>query len=37
MNRRRVRLWFERAIGAVFVVLAMAVLADLAHRTGVAA
>lgn len=36
MNRRRVRLWFERAVGAVFVALAMAILADLARRTGVA-
>ncbi len=34
MNRPGVRLWFERAIGAVFLVLAAAILADLARRSG---
>ncbi len=37
MNRPGVRIWFERAIGAIFVVLALAILADLAWRGGVAA
>ena len=37
LNRRRVRLWFERVIGMVFVTLAMAILADLARRSGTAA
>ena len=34
INRAAVRLWFERAIGAIFLVLAAAVLADLARRGG---
>lgn len=36
MNRPAVRVWFERAIGAIFLVLAAAVLADLALRGGAA-
>ena len=34
MNRPAVRLWFERAIGAIFLVLAAAILVDLARRGG---
>lgn len=34
MNRPGVRLWFERAVGVVFLVLAAAVLAELVHRSG---
>lgn len=36
MNRPVVRLWFERAIGTVFVLLAGAILVELARRGGVA-
>jgi len=34
MSRPAVRLWFERAIGSIFLVLAAAILADLARRGG---
>jgi threonine/homoserine/homoserine lactone efflux protein len=34
MNRPAVRLWFERAIGAVFLVLAAAILVELTRRGG---
>jgi threonine/homoserine/homoserine lactone efflux protein len=34
MNRARVRRGLERAIGAVFLLLAAAILADLAYRSG---
>ena len=35
MNRPAVRLWFERAIGAIFLVLAGAILVELTLRGGV--
>ena len=34
MNRPVVRLWFERAIGTIFLLLAAAILFDLARRGG---
>jgi len=34
MSRASVRLWFERTIGTVFLVLAAAILVDLARRGG---
>jgi len=34
MNRPAVRLGFERAIGAIFLVLAVAILVDLTRRGG---
>jgi hypothetical protein len=34
MNRPAVRLWLERGIGAIFLVLAAAILADLVRRGG---
>lgn len=34
MNRPPVRLWFERAIGTIFLVLAAAILVELARRGG---
>jgi threonine/homoserine/homoserine lactone efflux protein len=34
MNRRTVRLWFERAIGTIFLVLAAAILVGLVRRSG---
>jgi threonine/homoserine/homoserine lactone efflux protein len=34
MNRPVVRLWFERAIGTIFLVLAAAILVELARRGG---
>ena len=34
MNRPRARLWFERAIGTIFLLLAGAILFDLARRGG---
>jgi threonine/homoserine/homoserine lactone efflux protein len=34
MNRAAVRLWFERAIGTIFLALAAAILIDLARRGG---
>jgi threonine/homoserine/homoserine lactone efflux protein len=36
MNRPTVRLWFERAIGTIFLLLATAILAELALRGGAA-
>jgi homoserine/homoserine lactone efflux protein len=35
MGRPTVRQWLERGIGTVFLILAAAILADLAHRGGV--
>ena len=34
MNRPSVRLWFERAVGAIFLILAAAILVDLIRRGG---
>ena len=34
MNRPTVRLWLERVVGTIFLVLAAAILADLARRGG---
>ena len=34
MNRPTVRLWFERAIGTIFLLLAAVILVDLARRGG---
>jgi threonine/homoserine/homoserine lactone efflux protein len=34
MNRAAVRLWFERAIGTIFLALAAAILVELARRGG---
>lgn len=34
MNRPAVRLWFARAVGAIFLVLAIAILVDLGRRGG---
>jgi threonine/homoserine/homoserine lactone efflux protein len=34
MNRRAVRQWFERGVGTVFLLLAAAILVDLARRGG---
>jgi len=34
MNRPTVRLWLERGVGTIFLVLAAAILADLARRGG---